>query len=1543
MATNIEITAQLNKLLSEQNQMYLAQAKIQKGQLAIMQAMAEAMGSVDVSKMNDSMSALTDQINAADEALNKMNDTGQKAGTQAAAQMSEAKLRTLELAEAAEKAAEKTERLAIASAAMEGATKGFQLTFNILGSIVGILGTAARGVGQFAMAVLRFPIGIWNFLFEKATSGGGGGELRQTLENIRKEFGDLNKNASAAIIGMAKSMKGTLAETGISVYKTFGNLAERLKYVAELAKALGPIFTDVFQRGLIKSIEAVGAFQKGLGLSNEQMKTIARQSVISGQTMDESLRQTANQAIQLGEAFGMNAMEISRDMAEMEGDMKHFGGMSKAEFGAAAVYVKKLGLEIKSLTGIVDAFDNLDTAATNVARLNQQLGIQLETLELMRLEGPARLEYVRKQFEKTGQTFEQLDRRTQQYFATTIGLTQEEAALAFAQNNRGVGLDQIKKKSEEAEKKQLTQAEAMKKLADSIERLVKSGGGGAKTLFGAFAEGFEQAIFRSREFRLIMREIRQILRITRQAGRAVGRAFIEMFPGVKTILGGLADLFNPTRWRNTMNKVVEVFKSFFRDLQTNPEAGLKNLFDRLKRVFFDHFDASTGAGRKLIDGFKTFFSTIFKAIVGGLKVFVPLAFGTLTDVIKGINNILKGGALSIETDGIKGQIIGVLTELWQAIKPSGEILWGAIKELLGTVWTKIKGWIGEHSTELALFFFGPAFIRALIGAGIAAITTSVTKAVTSGAVTGTISKAAAAVRRSGAAAAAAGAGGGGGGTAGGAIFTLQEMQGVIEETRTAATRSRGVDTTALKELGAKLLIIAGVLAVAGVAMAISMRMMVAILKGVSLEEITIASIVIGAMVVGMAGIAGASKLLANVNTGDVMKALPAAVAVGALGVVMAATMGLIIGGFQAVGITAEGATTAAIAMGAAAIIFTAAIGLAYAGAGLAAIVASTAGIGAGAIVAGVVFIGTIAAGMAAGVIGIIKAVNSIDTGGDTAAFTSKIDAFTGIFSSVVDFSKELGIIMSAGAAASFAELISMLNPVNAISAFFGLFTGQRAETPFNSMIKLVESISGGVINIIQEVSRVTANLTAEQINGLVAIAPIINAIAELATTIRIPDNFASGFFTDDAANLELMRTWFTQIGSVLTGPNGLIQKASQIIRDIAGIPVVNTEAVKASGEILKSIVGLTSAIKMDPEYIKLLQETSDRDNFGSISAFALNNVSRNADGVVRIIDAVKDKIPSILDSITSIARKYTPAELKRAAQGATVVGSAIEMVVSLLNAVKSIGTTKAGIGVGEGKAQITDIFDRGTFDSIKGLMEGLVDTVFKNEGLFKKIVDGINRSGVGGLQKGIGEKVGAIGQVITAIAQLGSQEVQDAFKNIGLIGISGGVNIDTDALGRLLGGMSAALGNVTFSKSQANQTKNFTEAINNIIPMFNSLQGLLSTAADPTTGLSTIRNALFGSDNNGGIIGTANDIVNQLNNLDPININAGLERLAGSLALGASDSFTIDHRNFQIQVNFTVNLNAQKIEEAIVSNPAGTLVLTRTEGPVGRGRLRGRG
>jgi hypothetical protein len=84
--------------------------------------------------------------------------------------------------------------------------------------------------------------------------------------------------------------------------------------------------------------------------------------------------------------------------------------------------------------------------------------------------------------------------------------------------------------------------------------------------FDIFFQGFTKGIMRSREFRLIMREIQQVMRIVFYEGIRIGRDFVKYFPGVAEIFGGLADIFQPARWRAMMNSVREVLQSFFKNV-----------------------------------------------------------------------------------------------------------------------------------------------------------------------------------------------------------------------------------------------------------------------------------------------------------------------------------------------------------------------------------------------------------------------------------------------------------------------------------------------------------------------------------------------------------------------------------------------------------------------------------------------------------------------------------------------------------------------------------------------------------------------------------------------------------------------------------------------------------------------------------------------------------------------------------------------------------------------------------------------------------------
>lgn len=135
------------------------------------------------------------------------------------------------------------------------------------------------------------------------------------------------------------------------------------------------------------------------------------------------------------------------------------------------------------------------------------------------------------------------------------------------------------------------------------------------------------------------------MRITFQHGRELGRLFVKEFPGVRDILKGIRDIFNPEQTRKALSQVVRAFGDFFKAITVNPETGLKNLYQRLQEIFFGNFSAKTSAGRQVIEGFSTFFRTMFRvgiaAITLSLRQISELVSSAFT---KGtaVNNFVMG-------------------------------------------------------------------------------------------------------------------------------------------------------------------------------------------------------------------------------------------------------------------------------------------------------------------------------------------------------------------------------------------------------------------------------------------------------------------------------------------------------------------------------------------------------------------------------------------------------------------------------------------------------------------------------------------------------------------------------------------------------------------------------------------------------------------------------------------------------------------------------------------------------------------------------------
>lgn len=734
----LEIATALRNMIQSQNQQLQVQARLLRGQLAVMEAQAEVMGRMSDTRVTDAFSEATREIEAAEAAMKSLGSESSRTMGAVTSGAAGSTASVNRLGGALVSAGDNLQRLGAGGAILEGMQKGLDTAIEGFISAGNIIETVGSGIMDLGKAIFAGVLAPFETLFSLvAAHGPSSNELRKTYEEVRKTFGSLSTNEGAAVIGMFKSLGRELGDTGLRTRRILGLPAEQLRSMLELSKSFGSQFNMVFNQGLIENAGNVIAFKKALDLSDESMKTAARVATTSGRTIDDVLQEQANYAIQLGESFGISSMVISRGMQEMENDMKHFGGLSKKTLAETTVYATKLGIEVKTLAGIMDTFDNFDNAADAAARLNQQFGIQLETLDMLREEDPARrADMLRDSLDAAGVSYANLDRRSKSYLANQLSISEAEAELLFNEKNRGLSLDQIKKKSAEAEKKQLTQVEVMHKLADAIERLVQQGSQMEGGIFANFFKGFTEGILNSREMRTIFREIAQIFQMAIRYGRELGRVFVDMFPGIQDILGGFGDLFNPSRWKNMFRGIVDAFKSFFQTIETNPEAGLRTLFKRLQDIFFNNFDASKSGGSRLIEGFKKFFGTILRTLVAAVRVIVPELLKALRDGIRYLNDLINGrtGGMGIDFQGLWNDISGTFVELVDELGTFlttfwdryGEDIWNAFVELGTSIMSRIGPWLQENWGTVVLglgAWFGAGPLMGALSAGLGSLFT----------------------------------------------------------------------------------------------------------------------------------------------------------------------------------------------------------------------------------------------------------------------------------------------------------------------------------------------------------------------------------------------------------------------------------------------------------------------------------------------------------------------------------------------------------------------------------------------------------------------------------------------------------------------------------------------------------------------------------------------------------------------------------------------------------------------------------------------------
>lgn len=1154
---------------------------------------------------------------------------------------------------------------AIAAGGLMGLYQGFKNVMGLSKGVLGFVGGLAESFFEVGASIISIPLKIFTGLVNMANSASMGmNELLVAIEKVRENFGDLKGPASGAIIETTKSLKG-FKDTGLSAFRIFGTLAERMEYIMKTAIAMGPTFS-VLEQEFRDNGGAILAYQKGLGIADDQMKGLAQRAITMGKPFSKVLLEITKQTLELGKAFGLDQKLIGKDMAKAAMDVKHFGQMTVKEIGVAAVYARKLGVELDKIVGTLDAFETFDSAAENAAKLGQSFGITVDAFKMMEAQSPAeQIEMLRKQFKDGGVDASTFNRQQLKLLATTTGLDEATTKQVFSQKNQGVSLDAIKKKSEAAEKKTMSQAEAMSKLADSIERMVKSGSVGPGGFFDHFIQGMLDGIMSTKEFRGIILNIQQGLRQVYFEGLRLGKVMVDLFPGLKQFLGGIQEFFQPGKFKKLASDVTDTFIQWMKDLTSNNgKASFSHLMDTLQEKFFNFFSSEEPAGKNMISGFKTVMKTISKVLAEGIKWAadkVKDGVIWIVDLLSGKKSLSAVGAAGSNGLGFLGEVLGPIVEAlkyaWKAIAP---VLWTLLKQLGKTVFDffmsdEMRQPLKTAGVVLAAALFGPAFGQAVIGAITAHVAKSAIAAFTGNDAT---KKAVQALGKK----------------------EIENVAAVSNKGGSMAKdKSWGVQDAA--KLGLKLVALSLALAVGGVAIAASIVAIKWVLKkgGINTVEDAAAPMVL------LAGLSLASIPLMFAMKLAKQAGDPADIIAG--GLVMSAAVGVVgvVGSAIALMLKQVGNPAELDAAGSfmlkMSLVFVAMVPLILAAMGVGAIILATSGLALAPILAGMAVISGMTAGMSEVAMTLVKEIARMPAGSD---FQMKVDAFLGIMKSIQAFADSL-VKMVDVVTPSFTELL-----------FGGKDFTKKADAAVD-LLKNMIGVKGGNVGLIALVETVIAAMDSpalqdpKKLEGAKIFGEVMSAVSAAMVAITPPPAFydaSSGLvaavvgggksFDDLAATVskytENMRGALTQLlyGDKYEqgggrGSGGIMG----FIADIGKMDSVDPTKISAVTGVISTVAEVMKMMAPSPDTINAFKEATAK--IGPVAGGEAINTTAMVSYIKTMGDAMKQMLPALTSGVIAA---FTGSDFKGLTSDQLnkikLVGDSLKPIVELSKTFKDI-------------------------------------------------------------------------------------------------------------------------------------------------------------------------------------------------------------------------------------------------------------------------------
>lgn len=1400
--------------------------------------------------------------------------------------------------------------------------EGLASTGKMLG---GFFTNAVSWALQLGGAIIAIPVRFLGGLVEMAA----GLNLHMTdylqnIENIRDKFGNFRVGQSQAIKEMQKGFAKT-TETGLSTFQIYGTLSERLKTVTELVEGLGAtwgkVSTEMAQDGYTQA-KRIDEFKMGLGLSNEQLKTMLMLSTANGKSASKTLTDLTKHVKGYAAAMNISHKDMTKDVAEAVKDAGKFGGATVDAIARASAYARGLGHELKEIAGVLDAFETFDVAAEGAAKLAQSFGATVDAFKLVSAQSPDQMiQSLRDAMFAAGKTADQMTRQEIKLLSSQTGLSDEVARSVFSMKNQGRSVEDLMKLQEKQEDAQTTQAKALKSLSEDIRRLVKEMQPLEKTFVKMFVNGMKKGITYSKDFIGLMMEIRQGLMMTWREGFKLGSVILSQVPALSKLTAGLRAFFEPKKFQQLAQKMRFILLDFLKGSN-----GVDGTLHKVQDAFTYFFNTQNPAAKQMIEGAKMILkrlSIVFAEGISWVGKQMTSGIRYITDVITGKQKIGEVGSLAGTGMGFLGELFVPILKSLSEVVPQ---LTSAVVDLFVEGTKKAFGLLMANKTVretlqniglgLAGMMVTGIVVRALIGAITGAVVSSSASAMKNMLSGGGLSKKISSMASKVADASKK--------IPDSKVDVGKQTGGIIDGWVQAAISAKKVS---LKDIGKLFLVITALGAGLGAAIttfAFGLKIAMDVLKGTfkSKEDFD----TLGALIASITTLSISMALVGKIA--DPKSIGVGAIAFGAVGLFLGAMMGmigLISKGMQTLGVTPTMLNAVSGLMSSIAKTMLMLIPVVIASAGLGALLMGPQGLIIGAAIA--IGISTITAslvGLTTLTMSIVKMLSDVQVSGD---IQQKANAFTSILGSINEMINVIAVILRelAPGIGDFLNVVmggKVNDRLEKSTAFIGSLlpnvkglidiAKDSITTIANEDKKILDAAKtfGGILSTIGEfLKAVTPSPELLAINteeyGMFS-TKIVKSTGDTASYIQAISSSVSGFI--------LLTTNFVAKLSKLELSTTMLEK---------GIPAISS-LLSAIGSIMTSIIPSSEVVKQFKNI-----ESQERE-IGMFSETAKKTVEKlDTVGLNKFLDYTSGNFKTLMQTLSSQGFKTflddaanivkSPQQLKSLEVIGNIIGSIANVVKSISDATK-MPEVKSISG--------TNITTNFNFNPIN-INKVLQDLAGENGGIVKMFDMIRTLSTSFGDTKNVTQRLTTINKVFESIGTVSTfvKTMLDSLKSTNENDTSLGMMSDVDKMLKPL----TVLGELLNKMSQAGEG-----SLNQISQQMLKLAGddammkQLKRAADQGVLLGSHVQAIKKNVIENGLVPALDavkqmtDSINKMNEalanieLGKQSVKVGLQNVANAMGVGGKANYTINNKPINIHLEIQVEMKAAELERVLI-------------------------